>query len=66
MRRFIIEALVDAVILVAVILVLSVPSVPQPFPWGDGSASIIGFRGAGAIAVIWFAVALVLVNRFGR
>jgi ubiquinone biosynthesis protein len=66
MRRFIIEALVDAVILVAVILVLSVPSVPQPFPWGDGSASIIGFRGAGAIAVIWFAVALVLVNRFAR
>ena len=41
MRRFVAEALVDAASLVAIFFVLSLISVPQPFPFGAGRAPII-------------------------
>ncbi len=66
MRRFLVEAVVDAVILFAAILLLSLISVPQPFPFGSSSAPILGLRGAGPVGFITWAAVLVLVNRFAR
>ena len=47
MRRFVVEAVIDALIALVVILVLSFISVPQPFPFGQGTAPIFALRGAG-------------------
>lgn len=66
MRRFVIEVLIDALLLIAIVALLHLPSVAQPFPFGDGSAPIMSARGSGAIALLWYATALVLVNRFAR
>jgi ubiquinone biosynthesis protein len=67
MRRFLIEALIDALLLVAVVAVLHLPSVPQPFPFGADRAPIFSFlEGTGVLALLWYAIALVLVNRFAR
>ena len=66
MRRFIVEAVVDAVLLLVIILVLGVIDVAQPFPFGTGSAPIVELRGAGPIGFLSWAAILVLVNRFAR
>ena len=66
MRRFIVEAVVDAVLLLIIILVLGVINVAQPFPFGTGSAPIVELRGAGPIGFLSWAAILVLVNRFAR
>ena len=66
MRRFLVEAVVDAIIALAVILVLSLISVGQPFPFGTSSAPILALRGAGVVGFVTWAAILVLVNRFAR
>ena len=66
MRRFVVEVLVDLVILVTIILLLDFIRVPQPFPFGTGSAPIAALRGAGVIGFVTWAAVLVLVNRFAR
>ena len=54
MRRFLVEAVIDAIIALAVILLLSLISVGQPFPFGTPSAPILALRGAGVVGfVIW-------------
>lgn len=57
--------LVDALLLVAIVAILLLPSVPQPFPFGDGSAPILSLR-TGVLGLVWYAGALLLVNRFAR
>jgi len=66
MRRFVVEVLVDLVILLTIILLLDFIRVPQPFPFGTGSAPIAGLRGAGVFGFVTWAAVLVLVNRFAR
>ena len=66
MRRFLVEAVIDAIIALAVILLLSLISVGQPFPFGTASAPILGLRGAGVAGFVIWAGILVLVNRFAR
>ena len=66
MRRFLVEAVVDAVIALGIILLLSLISVAQPFPFGTSSAPILALRGAGVVGFITWAAVLVLVNRFAR
>ena len=39
MRRFIVETIVDALILVVIILVLGIVTIPQPFPFGPESGA---------------------------
>ena len=51
MRRFIVEALADALVLLVIILLLSIPTVSQPFPFGPDSAPILQLRGAGVLHV---------------
>jgi ubiquinone biosynthesis protein len=66
MRRFIVEVVLDAVILFAIALFLGIISVGQPFPFGPNSAPIIALRGAGIVGFLSWAAVLVLVNRFAR
>ena len=49
MRRFVVEVVVDVVILLAIILLLDFVTVPQPFPFGTERASIAALRGAASI-----------------
>jgi len=67
MRRFIVEVVVDVLILLVIVLLLGIISVPQPFPFGTGSAPIVQIRDdAGVIGFVSWATILVLVNRFAR
>src|SRR6478672_11204673 len=66
MRRFIVEVVLDAFILLVIALFLGIISVGQPFPFGPNSAPIIALRGAGIIGFLSWAAILVLVNRFAR
>jgi ubiquinone biosynthesis protein len=66
MRRFIVEAVIDAVLLLVIILFLGLISIAQPFPFGTGSAPIVELSGAGPIGFLSWAAILVLVNRFAR
>ena len=66
MRRFVVEAIVDAVVLLLIILLLGIPHVGQPFPFGAESAPILELRGAGIIAFLVAAAILVVTERFVR
>src|SRR3954464_5605619 len=66
MRRFIVEVLLDALILLVIALFLGIISIAQPFPFGPNSAPIIALRGAGVVGFLSWAAVLVLVNRFAR
>ena len=66
MRRFIVEALVDAVLLAVIIIILNFVTVAQPFPFGPDTAPIVQSRGTGLLGFLSWAVVLVLVNRFAR
>lgn len=66
MRRFIVEVVLDALILLVIILFLGIISVAQPFPFGPNSVPIVQLKGAGVIGFLSWAAVLVLVNRFAR
>ncbi len=66
MRRFIVEVVLDALLLLFIILFLGIISVGQPFPFGPESVPVIALRGAGIIGFLSWAAILVLVNRFAR
>jgi ubiquinone biosynthesis protein len=66
MRRFAVETLIDALVILGLGFLLSLIRVPQPFPFGDGSAPILAPQAAGLIAYLAFAVALALANRVLR
>ena len=66
MRRFVVEVLVDVLILLVIILLLDFIKVSQPFPFGPDTASIAALRGAGIVGFVSWAAILVLVNRFAR
>ena len=63
MRRFLFEAIVDALILLALAFLLSLFHVPQPFPFGDERVPIVARTEAGFLAFIVFAMILGAVNR---
>src|SRR5262245_139512 len=66
MRRFIVEAAIDALILVVIVVILNFINVSQPFPFGTGSAPIVESSGTGVVGFVSWAAILVLVNRFAR
>ena len=47
MRRFVVEVVIDAIILFAVLLLLSIITVPQPFPFGTQRVPIFTIDAAG-------------------
>jgi len=67
MRRFLVEVVIDVLILLVIVLLLGIISVAQPFPFGTSSAPIVEIReDAGVVGFISWAAILVLVNRFAR
>jgi ubiquinone biosynthesis protein len=62
-RRFVFEALVDALILLALAFLLSLIRVPQPFPFGSERIPIVTRTDTGILAFVVFALILGLVNR---
>jgi len=66
MRRFIVETVVDAAILIVIVFILSLFVVAQPFPFGPDSAPILQFRGAGILRFAIAAAILVLAQHFVR
>ena len=66
MRRFIVEVVLDTVLLSVIVLFFGVISVGQPFPFGPNIAPIVALRGAGIVGFVSWAAVLVLVNRFAR
>jgi len=65
-RRFIVEAVLDAAIVAAVLLLLSLIHVPQPFPFGVDRVPIVQLVGAGWLGFLALGVSIGLVNRFVR
>lgn len=66
MRRFIVEAVLDAVIVAAILLLMSIISVPQPFPFGTERSPIVSGTGVGPLGFILLGVSIGVVNRFVR
>lgn len=67
MRRFIIESVVDALILAAIGFILSIITVPQPFPIGGTEmVPIVSLNGRGIVAFIIAGAILVLSQRYVR
>jgi ubiquinone biosynthesis protein len=66
LRRFVLEAAIDAVLLISIVLLLGVVQVPQPFPFGLERAPILSFQGATPLLIAWLAAMIVLANRFAR
>ena len=66
MRRFLIESVIDALVLFVVIVLMSIVTVPQPFPFGTGSAAILALRGAGLLAFLVAGAILVLAQHYVR
>jgi hypothetical protein len=67
MRRFLVEVVINAVILTVIVLSLGVISVGQPFPFGTTSAPIVllqpalaQFQGVAYLALIASAVTLIV------
>jgi ubiquinone biosynthesis protein len=65
-RRFVVETVVDMVVLVLIVLLLSLLTVPQPFPFGAEREPIVTLRGSGLLAWVVAAALLVLAQRFVR
>jgi len=66
MRHFIVEVVLNAILLLFIVLFLGIISVGQPFPFGPNSVPILSLRGAGVIGFLSWAAVLVLVNQFAR
>ena len=64
--EFIVETVVDGLILLTLILLMGLFTVAQPFPFGPDSAPILQLRGAGAIEFLIAAAILVLAQRYVR
>jgi ubiquinone biosynthesis protein len=67
MRRFVIESVVDALILLVIFLLLSLIKVPQPFPIGGTEyVPIVELKGAGVVAFLIAGAIVVLAQRYVR
>ena len=65
MRRFLVQAAIDALIAVAII-VLSRIEITQPFPFGQDTAPIIQPVGGGILVYLLWGAIFALVNRVVR
>jgi ubiquinone biosynthesis protein len=66
MRRFVIEVIVTALEAFAILWLLSLIAVAQPWPFGADSARIVEFRGAGIAGFFVVAAVLALVSRVAQ
>jgi ubiquinone biosynthesis protein len=66
MRRFLVGVVVDALIVFVVLELLSLLSVPQPFPFGTTRVPIVTINAAGIWTFLAAGIAIGLVNRIVR
>ncbi len=67
MRRFLVETVVDSLILFLILFVLSLLRISPPFPFGTGTpVPVVSFVGAGPIAFLVTGAILVLAQHFVR
>ena len=66
MRRFLVQAAIDGLIAIAVVFILSLIHITQPFPFGQGSAPIIQPVGGGVLVYVVWGVIFALINRVIR
>jgi ubiquinone biosynthesis protein len=66
MRRFIVEVVLDALIVLVVLLALSFLTVPQPFPFGAERAPIFDRQSVGIPAYLVTGVAIAVADRLVR
>jgi ubiquinone biosynthesis protein len=65
-RRFVVEVVLDAAVAFVVLGLLSLLTVPQPFPFGAERSPIFTATGAGVLGFLAIGVAVGLVDRFVR
>lgn len=66
MRRFLVEVVLDAAIVFVVLFVLSLISVPQPFPFGNERGPIIDRTASGVLPYLLAGLAIGIVDRLVR
>ena len=66
MRRFLVQAAIDALIGFVIVVALSLIHVTQPFPFGQESAAIVQPLGAGPLGYLLWAAIFVVINRLVR
>jgi ubiquinone biosynthesis protein len=66
MRRFVVEVVLDALIVFVILTIMSLLTVPQPFPFGSERAPIFTSTGSGIAGFLLMGVAIGLVDRFVR
>jgi ubiquinone biosynthesis protein len=66
MRRFVVEVVLDALIIFAILALLSFIHVPQPFPFGSERAPIITREAQGVLPYLWAGIAIAVVERLVR
>jgi len=66
LRRFVVEVLIDAVILIAILGLLSFITVPQPFPFGTTRVSVFTLAATGLWVFVAAGVAIAIVDRLVR
>ncbi|HMJ80757.1 MAG TPA: AarF/UbiB family protein [Candidatus Dormibacteraeota bacterium] len=66
MRRFLVEVVIDALIVWAVLFLLSLLSVPQPFPFGAERAPIFSLAHVGALPYLTAGIGIGLADRIVR
>jgi ubiquinone biosynthesis protein len=65
-RRFLIHAVIDGLIAIAVVFLLSLIHVTQPFPFGQESVPIVQPVGSGPLAYLLWGAIFVVINRIVR
>jgi len=65
-RRFLVQAVIDALIAIAIVFLLSRIEITQPFPFGQGSAPIIRPVASSPLQWLLWAAIFVAVNRVVR
>jgi ubiquinone biosynthesis protein len=66
MRRFLVEVVIDALIVWLVLFVLSILSVPQPFPFGGARAPIFSLERVGPVPYLAAGIGIGLADRLVR
>ncbi|MDH4141806.1 MAG: AarF/UbiB family protein [Chloroflexota bacterium] len=66
MRRFLVEVVIDALLVFVLLNLLSLIHVPQPFPFGSERVPIFRSAGAGPLALLLAGIAIGLADRFVR
>jgi ubiquinone biosynthesis protein len=66
MRRFVVEVVIDGLIIFILLLILSFIHIPQPFPFGEERAPIFERQAHGVLPYLWAGLVIAVVERLVR